>query len=92
MNMKKVTLTLPDDLARRARTVAAARGQSLSRFVSDLLVEKMGQPVVNQSEAVERFFRAPDFPGISGNLPSREELYAERVRDLRIRKRKDGQS
>jgi hypothetical protein len=35
--------------------------------------------VSSQREALERFFNAPDFPGIASVLPNREELYAERL-------------
>jgi plasmid stability protein len=37
--MKNVTISLPDDFARRARVAAAGQHRSLSRFVADLLKE-----------------------------------------------------
>ena len=38
--MKNVTISLPDDLARRARVEAAKEDKSLSRFIADLLAER----------------------------------------------------
>lgn len=37
----KVTIDIADDLLRRARAAAAARGISLSEFVSEALAEKL---------------------------------------------------
>src|SRR5207253_2430096 len=75
--MKNVTITLDDDLAAWARVEAAKRDKSLSRFVAELISQRRGLPT--QREALERFLNAPDFPGITADLPSREELYAERL-------------
>jgi len=39
--MKNVTITLPEDLAREARVLAAQQQTSVSRFVGELLAERM---------------------------------------------------
>jgi hypothetical protein len=45
------------------------------------LDEAMGEreKELNQREALERFLNGSGFPGIAANLPTREELYAERL-------------
>src|SRR5262245_5859751 len=76
--MKNVTITLDEQVASWARVEAARAGKSLSRFVSDMLVEHRNRPA-NQRESLKRFIDAPDFPGVTADLVSREELYAERL-------------
>ena len=76
--MKNVTITLGEDVAAWARVEAAKAGKSLSRYVGDLLAERRGR-MSSQREALERFLRAPNFPGVTADLPTREELYAERL-------------
>src|SRR5215210_2208770 len=76
--MKNVTLSLADDVASWARIEAAKAGKSLSRFLSDLLAQQRISEE-NQSLAMKRFLDGPEFAGISGARPSREELYAERL-------------
>jgi hypothetical protein len=81
--MKNVTITLDEDLAAWARVEAAKAGKSLSRYLADVLAEqRAGRPAVSQAEAMERFLSGPGWPGIAENLPSREELYAEREDEL----------
>jgi plasmid stability protein len=84
--MKNVTITLPDDVAAWARVEAAKQGRSLSRYVAELLAEsRSGQvqrqeALSHQREALERFLAGPDLPlSEDGRLPTKEELYAERV-------------
>jgi hypothetical protein len=84
--MKNVTITLADDVAAWARVEAAKQGRSLSRYVAQLLVERRsGQAqrqnaLSDQREALERFLAGPDLPlSEDGRLPTKEELYAERV-------------
>jgi hypothetical protein len=79
--MKNVTLTMSDDLVRRARVAAAAREKSLSKFVSELVEREVG-PGGKQLEAIEPFLSGPGFPGISRNWRGREDLYAEREDEL----------
>jgi hypothetical protein len=76
--MKNVTITLDEATAGWARVEAAKEGKSLSRYLSDMLAERRGRQMT-QREALERFLSAPDFPGIMKDLPTREELYAERL-------------
>jgi hypothetical protein len=77
--MKNVTITLDEELAAWVRVEAARAGKSVSRYVGDGLAEKRGREVNRQLEALEQFLSGPGYPGISKNLPSREELYAERL-------------
>ncbi|CAL8967998.1 MULTISPECIES: hypothetical protein [Rhodoplanes] len=79
--MKNVTITLPDDVLARARVEAAKQAKSLSRFVADAVVEKMGA-TDDPAVALDRFLSGPGYPGIAANLPTREELYAEREEEL----------
>src|SRR5436309_12171611 len=80
--MKNITITLPDEVARRARVAAAAKDKSLSKFVSELVEREVGKSGKTQLEALEEFLNAPDFPGISRNWHGREEIYAEREDEL----------
>ena len=74
--MKNVTVTLPEDLATRARVAAARENKSLSRYIADLLAEKCGEPAAPSREeaikALEAFWRGPGFPGASKNWKGRE--------------------
>ncbi|WP_170145896.1 hypothetical protein [Rhodoplanes elegans] len=79
--MKNVTITLPDDILARARVEAAKQAKSLSRYVSDAVAEKVGG-TEDPMSILRPFFTGPGFPGISKNLPTREELYAEREEEL----------
>jgi hypothetical protein len=82
--MKNVTITLPDDLARRARVAAAEQDKSLSRFIADLLEERC-RPRPSPEEAaakLEEFLNGPGFPGVSKAWKGREALYAEREDEL----------
>jgi hypothetical protein len=82
--MKNVTITLPDELARRARVAAAKEDKSLSRFVADLL-EKQCESGDDKSKKVAllcKFLDGPGFPGASKAWPGREVLYGEREDEL----------
>src|SRR5215213_6375591 len=68
--MKNVTITLPDDLARKARVEAAKADKSLSRFIADMLAERCkGEPVpaddADKLGPLREFFYGPGYPGIS---------------------------
>jgi hypothetical protein len=83
--MKNVTITLPDDLARKARVEAAKADKSLSRFVADLLAERCKVEQIEKDDklgALREFFYGPGYPGISKNWRGREALYAEREDEL----------
>jgi hypothetical protein len=79
--MKNVTITLPEDLARRARVEAAKQDKSLSRFVADLLAERC-KGKTDKLAVLESFLNGPGFPGASKAWPGREALYAEREDEL----------
>ncbi|WP_409727654.1 hypothetical protein [Pseudorhodoplanes sp.] len=81
--MKNVTVTLPEELATRARVAAARENKSLSRYIADLLAERCGRrPAVPSREealkALEALWRGPGLPGVSEDWKGRDELYAER--------------
>lgn len=75
--MKNVTITLDENLARWARVEAAKAGKSLSRWIGERIEAEMRQGS-NPLAEIEEFLSGPGYPGIAANLPSREELYAER--------------
>jgi hypothetical protein len=81
-DMKNVTITLPDDVARRARVEAARQDKSLSRFVADLLAERCGSEQSGKLALLREFFEGPGFPGIRKAWPGREALYGEREDEL----------
>ncbi len=74
--MRNVTISLDDDLARKARVAAAERDMSLSKFVADLLHKELATDP-RYEEARRQFFAQPLYvlrqPG--ERLPTREELY-----------------
>lgn len=82
--MKNITITLPDDLARRARVAAAKQDKSLSRFVADLLEERCDAEAdkAEKLAVLLKFLDGPGFPGASKAWPGREVLYAEREDEL----------
>jgi hypothetical protein len=83
--MKNVTITLPDNLAREARVAAAQQDKSLSRFLADLLAERLleSTPAASDKRKVlMEFLDGPGFPGISKAWRGREALYAEREDEL----------
>jgi hypothetical protein len=80
--MKNVTITLPDDLAHRARVEAAKQDKSLSRFVADLLAQRCKPEDSVKLALLREFFDGPGWPSSGGPLPKREEIYAEREDEL----------
>jgi hypothetical protein len=79
--MKNVTVTLPDDLATRARVAAARQNKSLSRYIADLLMERCERDEPSREEALaalREFWSGPGYPGISKAWKGRDALYAER--------------
>jgi hypothetical protein len=74
--MKNITITLDIETADWARVAAAQKGLSVSRFVGEVLREKMGYS--RQYEHAMRHFlsRRPVMLGEPGEkLPTREEIY-----------------
>src|SRR5258707_9850155 len=80
--MKTVTITLDNAIATRARVEAASRGQSLSKFVRELIEREIGRDTKSDLDVIRSFTRGPRYPGISRNWRGREELYAEREDEL----------
>jgi hypothetical protein len=78
--MKNVTISMDDETAAWARVEAAKQGKSLSRYVGDLLADKRGTLKTRQQHATA-FLSGPLWPvsDETGQLPSRAELYAERL-------------
>ena len=74
--MKNVTVTLDDETLRLARTRAAERDMSLSRYIGEALRRDLGH--ADEYEAAYRAWRAQKpFPlkGPAEPYPRREELY-----------------
>ena len=74
--MKRVTITLPDDLARWLRVRAAEDDCSVSRWIADLLAgmrheEDEYDIAMKQALAIEPW----KMEWIDGSRPTREELY-----------------
>ncbi len=74
--MKNVTVTLDETVARWARVKAAEQDKSLSRFLSELLEERMRHDA-DYEAAYRRFLATKPFafrePG--ERLPTRDEIY-----------------
>jgi predicted transcriptional regulator len=74
--MKNVTISMPDDLARKMRILAAEADVSMSKFLCNLVAEKAADD--NAYQAAMRRFLGRKRGGIradAGPLPSRESLY-----------------
>lgn len=74
--MKNITVTLDDETAAWARVHAAQKNMSLSRFLGDLLHNKMHESHAYE-DAMQRFLSKKPFPlsGETAPYPKREELY-----------------
>ncbi len=77
--MKNVTVTMDEAILRRARIAAASEGKSLSRFIAETVEQRIGRSMT-QKEAVDRFLSGPDWRSDGSRLPSRDEIYGERLR------------
>ena len=73
--MKNVTIPLDEKTAGWARTHAARRNLSLSRFISDVLNEKMGE-AREYDRAMKRFFslKARPLSNPGEPYPTRDEV------------------
>jgi hypothetical protein len=74
--MKNVTVTLKANVARWARIKAAEQDKSLSKFLSDLLEQRMGHET--DYEAARRRFMAGKpfaFRKTGEKLPTRDEIH-----------------
>jgi hypothetical protein len=75
-NMKNITITLDEKMAAWLREHAAKHGVSVSRFVGDLVHERMRERR-EYDEAMRQFLaEKPFFSGwIDGRRPTREEIH-----------------
>lgn len=82
--MKKVTVALADDPARRVRIAAAKEDKSLSHLVADLLKERCCTETAEAEKLalLQKFLDGQGFPGVSKAWPGRKVLYAEREDEL----------
>lgn len=78
--MKNVTIKLDEETAKWARVNAAQKNLSLSRFIGELLRERMRQSR-EYEEAMRSWFAEKPFPlkGPPERYPTREELYDRSV-------------
>lgn len=76
--LKNVTITLPDNVARWARRQAAENNTSVSKFVSQMLEEKMRR-TDEYWKAFERWKKIGSIPGIdAAHRLSRDEAHERR--------------
>lgn len=74
--MKNVTITLDEETAKWARLAAAGRAMSVSRFVGELLRERM-RDAHAYDEAMRRYLARAPFrvKGPAQHYPKRDELH-----------------
>ncbi len=74
--MKNITVTMPEELARATRRMAAAEDTSMSRFLCRLVEEKVNHESEYQA-AMNRFLsrKRGGIRSEGGPLPTRESLY-----------------
>ncbi len=77
--MKNITITLDEKLASQLRRHAARQDMSVSRFIAEMLQERMAATHA-YSEAMRRFLaKAPARVKVAGaRYPSRDELHDRR--------------
>lgn len=73
--MKNVTITMDDEVARWARMAAAEREMSLSRFVGELLRERMKQNRAYEQAMHEFLAMTPTGDSRGQPLPTRDEIH-----------------
>jgi hypothetical protein len=77
--MKNITVTLDEKTAAWARVYAARRNMSLSRFLGELLHEKMSESREYEN-AMRRFLGVKPKKLSDGEpYPSREEIYDRKI-------------
>ena len=79
--MKNVTISLDETIARWARVKAAEQDKSLSRFLAELLEERMRQDSGDRAEFLQVFRSVKPVrlrePG--EKLPTRDEIYDRKL-------------
>ena len=75
--MKNITITVDEQVARWARVWAAQQNTSVSRFVGDLLRQRMVEDE-DYELAMRRYSRRKpvELKASSGSYPERDELHA----------------
>jgi hypothetical protein len=75
---RNVTVVLDDEVARWARLAAAEHDTSVSRFLGDLLKERMLADRSYQAAMRDALREKPLSSKWTGRLPSRDEIYERR--------------
>jgi hypothetical protein len=73
--LRNVTITLDEETARWARVEAARRDVSVSRFIGQMLHERMDDDVRYEQAMKSLFSRRPRPLGYRANKPTRDELH-----------------
>ncbi len=74
--MKNITITLSEEMAHQAKILAAEKNTSVSRFVGELLAERVGRERTYDAAARRWTSRKPMVLNESGTAyPSRDELH-----------------
>jgi hypothetical protein len=74
--MKNITITMPDDLARRVRVQAAEADTSMSQYLCGLAARAMGELDGYQKSMTRYLSRKRGGLKLAGQkLPSRDELH-----------------
>ena len=77
--MKTVTIKLDEEVARRARIMAAEQNTSVSRLVGEMLREKMIAEKSDQMAIEQYLSQSPSEPkDPAAKYPTREEIYGRR--------------
>jgi len=74
--MKNITITMPDDLARRVRVLAAEADTSMSQYLCQLTAEKVASD--DSYEIAMRRYLSRNSGGLrlaGQKLPTREEIH-----------------
>jgi plasmid stability protein len=89
-DVKNITISMDEELARRIRIAAATAGKSMSSYLAEAGREKLERQSENstrnlQLEAIERFLAGPQLHlSEEGRMPNAEERNERRwQRDLR---------
>jgi hypothetical protein len=79
--MKNVTVSLKESVARWARVKAAEQDKSLSRFLADLLEERMRRDSGDHAEFLKTFrsVKPVRLRETGEKLPTRDELYDRKL-------------
>ena len=79
-NLRNLTVTVKEDVARWARLRAAHENKSISRLVGEMLAEKMSDEEGYEVAKKAFLARRPRKISRRGPYPTREEVHERRVR------------